>query len=100
MIVTNHPYLTEWRLELCRMVREHCYQTDSALPESELALEVPVEVMAQWFVRSDTVLGNIRLAMTMVQQNYEAAEAHGRATGARECTYDGVTWRRDTAVPV
>lgn len=72
------------RLELCRIVREHCYQAlmDNGgwVPENpqviklaETALDVPVEEMASWFVMSDTVLANIRLAMAMVEQRFEPA---------------------------
>jgi hypothetical protein len=102
--------VSSWRLEMCRMVRESCY-TMAADPAAvgpgdplatynrtlaTVALEVPIPDMARWFVRTETVLGNMRLAMSMVEQNLEAAEAMAGATGSVEVTYDGVTWERGT----
>lgn len=75
--------ITPERLELCRLVREHCsgWVGQPAIPlhnwtEDELAerrlceaaLDVPIEVMAGWFMMDETVLANIRLAMTMAEQ--------------------------------
>lgn len=71
--------LTEARLGLCRLVREHATQGAELVGNGsgdvyvrELCtrvLEVPVEEMAGWFNMSDTVLANIRLAMAMVEQS-------------------------------
>jgi hypothetical protein len=70
--------LTPERLELCRIVREHCYQAVVPMPHipqddlvvelAEAALEVPIETLASWVRSSETMMGNIRLVMTMVQQ--------------------------------
>lgn len=70
--------ISSTRLELCRLVREHCYQIagirgtqsgDVYLRDlAQAALEVPIDEMADWFVMSDTVLANLRLAMTMTEQ--------------------------------
>ena len=73
--------LTAPRLELCRLVREHCYQAVQPVPTwiagpaadeivrlAQAALEVPIEEMASWFNLSDTVLANLRLAMMMTEQ--------------------------------
>jgi hypothetical protein len=99
--VTSTSVLTKgWRLEMCRLVRESCYTTlagwETDDPTVLAALEVPVEIMATWFVRTETTLGNMRLAMVMVAQNLETAEAMARATGSIAVTYDGVTWQRGT----
>lgn len=75
---------TQAQLELVRLVREHCYQMlienggwvllDSEVVRvAEVALEVPIEEMADWFNMSDTVLANLRLAMTMTEQRFQPA---------------------------
>lgn len=66
------------RLELCRIVREHCYQAEMPMMTvpgdgyivrlAQATLEVPIETMAAWFMLDETVMANMRLAMTMVQQ--------------------------------
>jgi hypothetical protein len=72
-------YVSPERLELCRLVREHCYSAlESTLvhPDdgwgvlrAEAALEVPIETMAGWFMMDETMMANLRLAMTMVQDD-------------------------------
>lgn len=71
--------ITPERLELCRIVREHCYQAVAPMahiPQDEIvvelaetALDTSIEVMAGWFMMDETVLANIRLAMSMVAES-------------------------------
>lgn len=66
------------RLELCRIVREHCYQAEMPMMTvpgddyivrlAQATLETPIETMAAWFMMDETVMANMKLAMTMVQQ--------------------------------
>jgi hypothetical protein len=68
------------RLEVVRIVREHCAGiVDHPLPESRLgdaavselayaALDMPIEVMAGWVQLDETVMANIRLVMSMVRE--------------------------------
>jgi hypothetical protein len=69
--------LTPARLEVVRIVREHC-TTLVELPEypvvdvelrqlADTALDTPVEVMAGWVQMDETVMANIRLVMSMVR---------------------------------
>jgi len=91
--------VSSWRLEMCRLVRESCYSLLSGRGDAgiaKVALEVPIENMARWFVRTETVLANMRLALSMVEQNLGYAEAMGRANGSVAVIYDGVTWSRGT----
>lgn len=77
---------TSTRLELCRIVREHCYQivelpaypaVDEPLRTTcAAALEVSIETMAGWFMMDETVLANIRLAMTMVGETMGVELVH------------------------
>ncbi len=77
--------LTPERVELVRIVREHCTQCAEIVGNgsgdiwlrqlAEAALAVPIEEMAGWFDMRITVLDNIRLAMQTVADEMSSTPA-------------------------
>jgi hypothetical protein len=71
--------LTELRLEMVRLMREHSYgmadvenptcHDEETLQAAEWALDQPVETMAGWVDLSDTVMANLRQVYVRYQES-------------------------------